>query len=194
MADDQQQTESTEQDQQQGNESQRTDNAGGDDGDGDDLGKLKTALGKERQRARELEREVKPLRTFKQERESSEKTASEKVAARIAELEGQVTTAQQRERTYALRDAIEEAVSGEKLTLAAPVGRLLKLIDGEAVDWSDDGKPQNATALLKGLVKSDPYLFAARRVPSADGGAGRESGSGVPSINDQIRRMAGRTG
>jgi hypothetical protein len=192
MADDQQtettivQTETTA----TGDQAEATDARGA---GGDDLDGLREALRKERDRARGLEKEVKPLRTFKAEREQAERTEAEKVAARIAELEGRVSTAQARERTYALRDAIEEAVSVEKLALAAPVGRVLRLIDADAVEYAEDGTPKNATALLKGLVKSDPYLFAARRAALGDGGAGREGGVGH-NINDQIRRMSGRTG
>lgn len=163
-------------------------------GDGDDLDGVREALRKERQRARDLEKEVKPLRTFKSERERTEKERQdaerseiEKRDALIKERDEQLTQAQQRERSYALRDAIEEAVSGEKVILAAPIGRVLRLIDADAVEWAEDGTPRNAAALLKGLVKSDPYLFAARRAPIGDGGAGREGGVSE-NINDMIRR------
>lgn len=121
----------------------------------------------------------------------AQKSEAERLTGQITDLTGQLTQAQQRERSYALRDAIEDAVGGEKLTLAAPIGRVLLLIDGEAVEWSEDGKPKNAAAILKGLVRTDPYLFAARRAPIGDGGAGREGGVGG-NVNDMIRRAAGR--
>lgn len=164
-----------------------------DDGEGEplqDAAKLLETLRKERAARKALEKEVKPLRSFKQEREDAEKTEQQKRDERIAELEGRLTAAQQRERSYALRDAIEEALAGEQVALVAPLPRLLKLIDAEAVQWTDDGQPKNAAALLKGLVKSDPYLFAQRRGPSGDGGAGR-TGAVAPSMNDLIRAARG---
>ncbi len=185
--------------QQQGDQSQRTADAGGDDGN--DVTKLKAALDKERQRARDLEKEVKPLRTFKSERERTEKERQdaerseiERRDARIAEIEGQLTQAQQRERSYSLRDAIEETVNAADFAHAPRVSpaRLIRLLDLGDDDWDGD-QPRNVKALLVKLQKAEPDLFVAksRRTGSADAGeGGRETIAA--SMNDRIRAMAGR--
>jgi len=189
---DQQQQDEQGDEQEQSDQSQRTADAGGDDGN--DVTKLKAALDKERQRARDLEKEVKPLRTFKSERERTEKERQdaerseiEKRDALIKERDEQLTAAQARERSYVLRHAIEDAANGEKLVLAVPVSMVVSLIDSDAVEWSDNGTPQNAAALVKALAKTAPRLFDTRRAPIGDGGAGREGGVS-DNINDMIRR------
>lgn len=115
---------------------------------------------------------------------------------RIAELEGRVTAAEQKEREYALRDAIAETVGTKDFAhILAPgvsAAKVLRFLDSDAVEWSERGEPANVRALLTGLAKSDPYLFAQPRVPSGDGGAGR-GGAGVPPTMTQIiRQGAGR--
>lgn len=170
-----------------------TDQHDGDDDEGDpiqDANKLLETLRKERTARKAAERELKPLRTYKQQTEDAAKTDQERRDERIAELEGQISKAQERERSYALRDAIEEALTTEKVALVAPVGRLLRLIDADDVQWTEGGEPRNVPALLRSLAKSDPYLFEVRRGPSGDGGKGREAVGAT--MNDMIRRAAGR--
>lgn len=171
-----------------------TDQRDGDDDEGEplqDAAKLLDTLRKERAARKALEKEVKPLRTYKQQTEDAAKTDQQKRDEELAGLRDQLTAAQQKERTYALRDAIEEALTTEKVALVAPVGRLLRLIDSDEVQWTEGGEPKNATALLRSLVKSDPYLFEVRRGPSGDGSKGREQPIGT-TMNDMIRQRAGR--
>lgn len=172
-----------------------TDQHEGDDDEGEpvqDPAKLLDTIRKVRKEKRDLEREVKPLRTFKQEREDAEKTDQQKRDERIAELEGRLTAAQQKERSYALRDAIEETLSAADFPAqpVVSVPKLIRLLDLGDDDWDGD-RPKNVKALLVKLSKSEPGLFAARRGPSGDGGAGRSQAVGS-TMNDMIRQRAGR--
>lgn len=150
--------------------------------------KLLAALKAERDARRALEREVRPLRTFKQEQEQTRLSADEKLQAReraVTEQESRITA---RLRASILRDELTTAATAEKLTLQAPIGDVLKLLDADSVDW-DGETPRNVRTLLRELVKDRPYL-ASRRTGSADGGA---SGDRAPlNMNDLIRSRAGR--
>lgn len=151
--------------------------------------KLKTALESERKLKREAERELKELRKFKQEQEQTRLTEAEKLAARertVADQEARITA---RLRASILRDEIGTAVTAEKLTLNAPIGDVLRLMDADAVEW-DGETPKNVRALLRDLVKDRPYL-ANRRSGSADGGAGGDQ-AGYQDMNALIRKAAGR--
>lgn len=143
-----------------------------------DVSKLKEALRKEREARRNAEKELAPLRTFKQERETAEMTEVEKRDRRIKELEDGLTAAQQRERTYALRDAIDGAVRAESFghTLKAPVSDVLHFLPA-------DLDPEDGRAVGKALgdlTKSREYLFEpkAKRPGSADAGA-----TGTTTVN-----------
>jgi hypothetical protein len=158
-------------------------------GDSDDLATLKLTLQKERDARKALEREVKPLRTFKEERTKAEQTADERAAAREKAAEEREAAATRKLQAAVLRDEISAAVTAEKFTLHAPVGDVLRLIDTDAVEW-DGETPKNVRGLLRDLVKDRPYL-ASRRTGSADGGAGGNTNT-PKHMDDLIRGAAGR--
>lgn len=136
-----------------------------------DVSKLKEALRKEREARRTAERELAPLRTFKQERESAEMTEVEKRDKELGTLRDQLTAAQRRERTYALRDAIDGVIRAEAFghTLQAPLADLLHFLPDEL----DPADTKAVGAALADLTRHKAYLFAekAKRPGSADGGA-----------------------
>lgn len=151
---------------------------------------LLKALKAEREARRALEREIKPLRTYKQQQDDAAKTSEERLAARekaVADQEARITM---RLRTSILRDEIGNAVAAERLTLQAPVGDVLRLMDSDAVEW-DGETPKNVRQLLRDLVKDRPYL-ATKRPGTADGGAG-DSGDRALDMNTVLRQAAGRT-
>lgn len=159
-------------------------------GGGDDLDGLRSALEKERKARREAEKALKPLQQFHEERTKAEQTEAERLQARIKELEEREQQLTARERGMVLRDAIQTAASTDKITLHAPIGDVLKLIDADTVDWTEEGRPRNAVALLRDLVRERPYL-ASRRTGSADGGAHGPSGN-PQDMNALLRAAAGR--
>jgi hypothetical protein len=151
--------------------------------------KLLAALRTERDARKALEKEVKPLRQFHKERTDAEKTADERLAAREQAVKDQEQRITARLQASILRDEIASAVNAEKITLHAPIGDVLRLLDTGAVEW-DGETPKNVRALLKELVKERPYL-ASRRTGSADAGAGDGRSTGH-TMNDLIRAAAGR--
>lgn len=126
---------------------------------------------------------------------AAQQSEVEKRDTRIRELEGVVTKAQERERSYNLRDAITDTVGATDFphTPRVSTARLVRLLDLDAIDWDGD-EPKNVKAALLALQKTEPELFAskARRTGSGDGGAGRET-QAATSMNDRIRQAAGRT-
>jgi hypothetical protein len=154
------------------------------------------------QMVRELRRESGGYRTkltkFEQDerdRQQAQLSEVEKRDARIRELEGHLTAAQTKERDYALRDGIAEIVARDDFpaTPVASGARLLKLLDPDAIQWSEDGTPKNLPALLAGLVRSDPYLFRAKERRPGPGDAGHFGTiPNAADMNAQIRQKAGR--
>lgn len=133
-----------------------------------DVTKLKEALRREREARRALDKEVKPLRTFKQQQEDAARTEAERLQTRQQAAEAKERELTARERRVELRDEVTRVIAAEKLTLQAPIADVLRLLDTDAVEWSDDGKPKNAATLIKALVKDRPYLVGSRG--SIDGG------------------------
>ncbi len=170
------------------------DQEGGDEGD--DLVRLKEALRKEREARRALDREIRPLRTFKTERENAERTAEERATAKEREVAEREQALVARERKSNLRDAIAQVLGAQEFGFTFREGvttdRVIRLLDLNDDDW-DGEKPKNVKRLLTDLQQSDGYLFApkARRPGSADGGAGHQTTVGA-SMNDRIRHAAGR--
>jgi hypothetical protein len=146
--------------------------------------------------ARKLRSEAKSLRArlglfekAEDERKQAQMSADEKIAVREQAVKDQEQRITARLQASILRDEIASAVNAEKITLHAPIGDVLRLLDTGAVEW-DGETPKNVRALLKELVKERPYL-ASRRTGSADGGAGDGRSTGH-TMNDLIRRAAGR--
>lgn len=159
-------------------------------GDSDDLATLKLTLQKERDARKALEKEVKPLRTYKQTQEQSKLTETEKLQAEKAQLEADRQSLTKREQAVELRDEITRTVAAEKLTLAqgVPISDVMRLLDTDAVTW-ENGKPVNVGTLVKQLVKERPYLVA-KRSGSGDGGDGDKSDVKKTSMNEFIRGAA----
>lgn len=162
--------------------------------DDQDVGKLKEALRKERENTRsfkQLQREAEELRKFKQEQEQAKLTETERLQSRVKELEGKEQELTRKERSLAVRDGLATAAQAEKLGLVASSATVIRLLDLDAVEFDDSGSPKNLGALLKQLAKDEPALFSQqRRSGSADGGA--SGGSAPQTMNDLIRRGAGR--
>lgn len=160
-------------------------------GESDDLATLKLTLQKERDARKALEKEVKPLRTFKDERTKAEQTESERLQARIKDLDVKEQTLTQRERTIAVRDGLAAAATAEKLELNVSTATVIRLLDLDRVEFDDSGTPINLGPLLKQLAKDEPKMFdARRRSGSADGGA--SGGVAGQDMNSLLRRAAGR--
>jgi hypothetical protein len=160
------------------------------DADGDqDVTKLKEALRKERDARKALEKEVTPLRQFRDDRAKAEQTETERLQARIKELETKEADLSRRERTMLVRDAVTPATDAEGLQLRASVGTVLKLLDLDAVEFDDDGTPKNLRVLLKALYKDEPSLVAEKPKRPGSADASSTSRSSPEMIGSGMERL-----
>lgn len=113
----------------------------------------------------------------------------ERLQRRVTELEA-ATAAHERERAdWQTRDAVGRAAL--RLGFRDPVDAFA-LLDREQLDLDDKGKPKNVDRLLTELLNAKPYLGGtARPQGSADGGS-RGAAPAGNSMNDVLRRAAGR--
>jgi len=157
------------------------------------------------------DRAMETIKTLREELKSSKSAAEERdeLARKVAEFEKEKlseTEKLQKERDEALARAekAEGALSSSQMTTmieaaaaefgakSGRAGAVARLIDRSAVETDKDGKPTNLKALVEAARKEAPELFdGGRPTGSADGGA-RDGATGE-SMNDRIRRMAGRT-
>jgi len=158
---------------------------------GDDLTGLKSALDKEREARKTAERAAKDLEKRLAAIENSGKSESEKIAARLAELEQANAAKDQAIRERDARDAIRAAARKAGASPDA-VDAVYRMVRGD-IAYDDDGAPKNVDDLLKDAKQIAPQLF--RASPKADGGAGNGSKPGGQSFNQQmnaaIRQKAG---
>lgn len=87
-------------------------------------------------------------------------------------------------RKRTVRDGALREAEGAKARMP---GVVADLIDLDAVDFDDKGKPTNLAKLIETIRKRHPDLFAAG---NADGGS--RGGAPGPDMNTIIRRAAGR--
>lgn len=143
-----------------------------------------------RSEAKSLRDRLRAFEKAEEERKNAELSEVERRDKEIGTLREQLTAAQERERTYALRDAIDGALRAESFahTLKAPVADLLHFLPADLDP--EDGKA--VAKALGDLTASRAYLFEpkARRPGSADAGGG--TGAVAIGMNDMIRRAAGR--
>lgn len=168
----------------------------GDDDDdaGDDLEKLKAVVAKERKRAKELERELKPLKTAAQQKADADKSEAQKATERAEAAERQRDELSATVRTTRVERAVRAADRTLSLGLhdSDLVADLLKLPD-DAFDA--DGQPvaKKVETAVKALIQSRPYLAGqvSRRPGNGDGGAGGGGDEGT-DMNSLLRRQRGR--
>lgn len=130
-----------------------------------------------RKRLRELEAAVKGY-------EEAQMSESERLQARLSELERQYTEAQR---------SLQESTLRYEVMLAA--GRLgvvdadaaWRLLDASSIEFDDDGRPTNVVDVLRELVRQRPYLAAGTAVTGAVTNPARPR-STVLTL-DEIRRM-----
>lgn len=119
--------------------------------------------------------------------EAANLSETEKTAKRLKELEEQVQT-KDRE-LMAVRTQATVGTVAARLNFVNP-NLAHRLIDPSAITYDESGKALNVEALLKDLVKSDPYLVSRR---SSDAGAGTgQTNNGGQTMNDLLRQAAGR--
>lgn len=137
------------------------------------------------------------LRAFEREAETkrqAELSEVEQRDARIRALEESLSTHQQKARDYALRDALTATFTADDFPVTPLVGaaQLLKLIDADRLEWTEQGEPTNAGKVLGELVKAAPALFQAKARRPGPGDMG--SGNRTPTNADMNAMIRGNRG
>ena len=163
------------------------DDAGSDDGaggakDADDAAGLKTALQKERDRAKTAERELKKLQTRLDELDGKDKSDVERLTKERDTLADTLKERETRLREQAGRTAVYEAAREANATSSRAVYALIR----DDIEFDDDGEPTNIDALIVKAKKDEPVLFRAA-AGSGDGGKG---GNNKPDVEPGMGRLA----
>ena len=160
-----------------------------DDGKGaDDVAGLKSALQSERDARKASDKAAKDLARELETIKNSGKSDAEKLAARIEALEKDNLA---KSATIRERDAKDAARTAAK-TAGAPDGDLIYRVIKSDIEFDDNGKPTNLSALIDDLKQLSPNLFKVepKRI---DGGAGNGTKPKTSdSMNSFIRQAAGR--
>lgn len=158
-------------------------------GDSFDPNRAWTTIETQRKNERDAVKRAETAERKLKEIEDSGKSELEKTQARAAELEKENATFKQQERESAQRSAIAE----EAKKAGAHYPEDIFVLVQRDLDVGEDGRVRNADKVVRDLKQSRPALFQRQ---SADAGAGKNGSSssgGAQSINDALRRAAGRT-
>lgn len=102
-------------------------------------------------------KEYEALKAKVQEHETAQLSEKEKADKRADEAEKKAQAAETRVKTVSLRASVER--HAHKLNVIDD-DAAYRLLDLTAVEYDDNGEPQNVEALMKVLVKDRPYLVA----------------------------------
>ncbi len=156
---------------------------------GEDLEGLKSALRKEREDRKALEKQHADAAKRLKEIEDKDKSETEKLTARVAELEKELGEANGKVESVTIGTAITEAAQAAGAIRPDVVA---KLIDRSEVKRDDDGKPTNLKDLLAAATKSYPELFQAHGGRGSANGGNTGGAGDDDDMNARIRRAAGR--
>lgn len=146
------------------------------------------ALQREREARENAIKERDALAAKVKEFEDRDKSEAQKNAERIQELEQQLTAEQSARRT-ALAE-VATTTAARKANFRNP-DLAFRLIAGD-VEFDDKGQPKNIDRLLSDLAKTYPDLVSGNGGGSGLGPQGAPVATGNQSMNDIIRRAAGR--
>lgn len=133
------------------------------------------------------QRELAKAQARIQELEQANLSEQERKDRRLADLEAERATWEVERQTMILRNAVfQEAVKAG----AMYPDLVVQAISPAQVEWAKDGTPSNIGKVVADARQAYPALF--RATPgTADGGAG-QGAVPSPTMNDLIRRSAGR--
>lgn len=144
--------------------------------------------------ARKLRKENETLRKRAKQAEEASLSEQQRKDKELEELRAAKTSWEAEKRDLRLRESVTDAA--RRLNFVNPT-LAHRLIDRGAVNYDEDsGAATNVDALLKDLIKSDPYLAAKDGGSWGAGSRGSATGDGASDagsdMNMTIRRAAGR--
>ena len=138
---------------------------------------------------RGLRKEAAQYRTRLKALEDAKLSDQEKSQKRLAELERAAAEAssnlQQRVMEY------EVKLAASRLGIVDP-DAAWRLIDASSLEFDESGKPKNLDRVLNELLKDKPWLSAQPTARNGAAGSGTQGNPTKFSMNDAIRRAAGR--
>lgn len=121
----------------------------------EELRRARSDAAKYRQQLRDTQKTVKELQEKVQADDDAKKSELQKLTERTQSLESQVREKDGRVKSLSLENAVVKRASGMGIVDPDAAYRLL---DADAVEYDDNGKPTNIEDLLKDLVEAKPYL------------------------------------
>ncbi|HVL82619.1 MAG TPA: hypothetical protein VM840_13605 [Actinomycetota bacterium] len=140
-------------------------------------------------KATELERRNAELEAKLAEHENARLSDQERMSKRLKELETERETWERERREIRVAQALTSAAAAAGALYPEDVARLA---DPSTLEFSDDGRPSNAEAVVEKFRERRPELFRPRGPGSADGGP-RGTPAPASDMNALIRRAAGRS-
>ncbi len=144
--------------------------------------------------ARELRRELQTLRKRAKEAEEKVQNAEsanlselERAKRKVAALEQEIAKRDEREREHTVQDAAMSAAV--KLGYRNPEVAF-RLLDRDAIEFNDTGRPKNVERLLKDLAEKEPYLVKPATGPDYGGGNRGTTPSRKPDMNTLLKVAA----
>lgn len=144
-----------------------------------EIKRLRAEAADYRKKLRALEQEVK-------RRDDEKLSETERLQARLAELEQERTTYQTERQERILR--YETMLAASKLGIIDPEAAY-KLLDVSQIEFDDDGAPKNLERCLHALLEAKPYLAAAGHASPTN--PARERGAGEDAFTAALMKGAG---
>ena len=154
------------------------------------VAKLERALAEANRESAGRRKRLGELEKADAERQAATLSETEKLEKRLREAEAKALAAEEKLRTRLLRDGVMEAAARLGVVDADAAFRLL---EPEALEVDEAGRPVNADAALRELVKQKPYLVAAKAggvSPTNPGRTGNGGGQAGRLTLEMIRQMS----
>lgn len=159
--------------------------------------RLEAAQKKANTEAKNYRLEAAELKKFKEQTEAEKLSEADKqelarknLEQQLADIKRQYDDAVIEKQEIKVRHAIQ--LQATRLGVEPDVAE--RLLDRAAVEYDDDGTPNNVTALLNDLVKSKPYLVKSngRQAPTSGGATNppRSTTNGPSTASEYIVRMS----
>lgn len=121
------------------------------------------------------------------EYERANETAEQRSQREAQEHQERLARLETENRDLRTAGTVRELAQAAKAFNPATVHTMIR----DRITYDSDGKPTNVAQLLTDLRASDPYLFRRDNNDAGAGGDGGEGGAAL-SMNDQLRRAAGK--
>lgn len=153
---------------------------------GPDLTTLQKELRDARKEAAAFRTKLKQYEDTDAAAKQAQMSEAERLQAQLAELQRGIEERDRRLKEADLRDAVKGAAT--RLGFADPADALA-MLDRDAIEYTDDGRPRNLDHVLGEIIRSKPYLKASFTA-TPDLGQGNRGAGTAPLTREAIARMS----